>query len=51
MIGVARLHYRPWTARTSDWYRDLVRDAATWGQRYRDLLETAKNGSGTAKYA
>jgi hypothetical protein len=43
MIGVARLRYRPHTARTRDWYGDLWRGAPKWLQKYAEIQKEAKN--------
>ena len=44
MIGVARLHYRPLTSRTRDWYGELTKNAPVWIAQYNEMQKNSENG-------
>lgn len=41
LVGIARLHYRPHTRRTADWYGDLMNSAPGYIARYQELAAKA----------
>lgn len=42
MVGVARLHYRPKTRRTKDWWAEVSSNAEKWVSHYNGLREKAE---------
>lgn len=42
VVGIARLHYRPHTKRTSQWYADLMSNSRHWLEHYVKLAKDAE---------